>query len=124
MNKIIKFLCVTLVMVVLLSGCSDAFENYEPVEQPHLYWKTIDAVVTEIPDKRHWFATTHHYYISITVYNEEYNLKKTFGEQGSGMFGVPEHWDVKKGDIVKVKLYSWVMDSTGEVVRREIQSFA
>ena len=40
------------------------------------------------------------------------------------MLGVPEHWDVETGDIVKVKLYSWVMDSTGEVVRRKIQSFA
>lgn len=39
---------------------------------------------------------------------------------GSGAFGYPEQGNYRKGDIVKAEMYSWVMDSTGEIVRREI----
>ena len=37
--------------------------------------------------------------------------------QGSG---IPWEIDLKKGDKVEVELYSWIYDSTGEVIKREI----
>lgn len=119
MKKLIVFL-VLMLSIIMLPGC----ETYNLVssqrsEQPHLYWKDIDVTVTDT-DKRHWFATTHWYTVSLTVQSEEYGLTKTFQFKGSGAFGRPEQWQYKIGDTVKAVLYSWVMDSTGEIVRREI----
>lgn len=103
----------------LFTSCGDMnSSNYEKPEQPHLYWKDIDVVVTEI-DKRYWFATTHWYTVNITVYNEEYNLTQTFEDESSGLF-VPNSWNYEKGDVIKAQLYSWKMDSTGEIVKRQI----
>lgn len=110
-------LLVVLTAMLLLSACSCS--SYTPKEQPHLYWKDIDVVVTDI-DKRHWFAGTHWYVVEITVESEEYGLEETFEIEGSGAFGCPEQWRYEEGQTVKAELYSWVMDSTGEVVRREI----
>lgn len=93
--------------------------QYEPKEQPHLYWKDIDVVVENV-DSRHWFASTHHYIVYVTVKSDEYQLTYTDEFAGSGAFGCPEQWNYRKGDVVKAEMYSWVMDSTGEVVRREI----
>lgn len=102
----------------------EAKPNTKPAEQPHLYWKDIDVVVTQI-SHNHWYAGyAHRYKVSVTVYSEEYNLTKTLIQEGSGMWGVPSHWNTKKGDIIKVRLYSWVYDSTGVVHKREIHSFA
>ena len=112
------------IFLFCVTGCDNIkFSNSSAnKEQPHLYWKDIDAVVTEV-NQKHWFATTHHYVLDVTVYSEEYNLTKILTEQGSGAFGTPEHWSIQKGDTVKVRLHSWVMDSTGEVTRREIHDF-
>lgn len=115
MKKIVSLIALT--AILLFSACSSS--SYTPKEQPHLYWKDIDVVVTDI-DKQHWFATTHWYAVTITVKSEEYNLTKTLEIKGSGAFGCPEQWNYEKGQTVKAELYSWVMDSTGEVVRREI----
>ena len=90
-------------------------------EQPHLYWKDIDVVVTSV-DKKHWYASTHWYEVEVSVKSEEYQLTFTDTFKGSGAFGFPSQWEYDKGDIIKAKLYSWVMDSTGEVVRREIHA--
>lgn len=90
-------------------------------EQPHLYWKDIDVAVTSV-DKKHWYASTHWYEVKVSVKSEEYQLTYTEVFKGSGAFGCPSQWEYDKGDTVKAKLYSWVMDSTGEVVRREIHT--
>ena len=115
-----KVICLLSILIVFLGfvGCDS--EPVERVEQPHLYWKDINVVVTNV-NKKHWFATTHHYIIEITVKSEEYGLEKTITSEGGGMFA-PQHWDVKEGDVITAQLYSWVMDSTGEVVKREIHS--
>ena len=109
--------------IILMLGCLFIFAgcDYEPVErpeQPHLYWKDIEVVVEDVVQK-HWFATVHRYELSITVYSEEYNLRKTFNSYTSGMV-TPNGWNSQEGDVITAELYSWVMDSTGEVVRREI----
>ena len=113
-----------LLLVLILSGCAVQQTINMPSggkEQPHLYWKDIDVVVTSV-DKKHWYASTHWYEVKVSVKSEEYKLTFTDTFKGSGAFGRPSQWGYDKGDIVKAKLYSWVMDSTGEVVRREIHT--
>lgn len=112
------FVFVIILLFLMMTGCE--LQPVERKEQPHLYWKNIDVVVENV-DQRHWFAAVHRYEIHITVYSEEYNLRKTLSYSSSGMY-TPEHWGVQKGDIVTAELYSWVMDSTGEVVRRDIHT--
>jgi len=120
-NSMIKrFVCILLGVLIVFSLVGCDLEPVERPEQPHLYWKDIDVVVTNV-NRKHWFATTHHYIIEITVKSEEYGLEKTITSEGGGMFA-PQHWGVEKGDVVTAQLYSWVMDSTGEVVRRDIHS--
>lgn len=119
---LMTFIAITIILC-FFSGCiaGNAETDYTITEEPHLYWKDIDVVVTDI-DKRHWFAGTHWYSVQITVESEEYNLERTIEFKGSGAFGKPGQWDYKTGDIVTAQLYSWVMDSTGEVVRRKINT--
>lgn len=114
-------LIIVLLIALCLTGCNIKTKDsaYQPQERPHLYWKDIDVIVTDI-DKRHWFATTHWYVVNITVESEEYGLIKSFEIKGSGTFGCPNEWDYEEGQIIKAELFSWVMDSTGEVTRREI----
>ena len=120
MKKTICFLTLIALMISIFCGCGyDPDNNYVPPEKPHLYWKDIDVVVVEI-DKRHWFASTHWYVVNVTVKSDEYGLEQTFEINGSGAFGCPQQWNYEKGDIVKAQLYSWVMDSTGEVTQRTI----
>ena len=114
-KKIFIFV-ITVCFLISLTGCG--LEPAERAEQPHLYWKDIEVVVESV-SKKHWFATVHRYELSVTVYSEEYDLQKTLDFYSSGMFA-PEYWNLEKGDVVTAELYSWVMDSTGEVVRRSI----
>jgi len=107
----------SLVLLVFQCGCTQDVQ-YERKEQPHLYWKDIDVVVEQV-DRRHWFAGTHRYEVKVTVRSDEYNLAYTDVITGGGMFR-PKQWSYSEGDIVKAELYSWVMDSTGEVMKREI----
>lgn len=115
-------LLITLLMILLV-GCnlntSQKIQQAPRPEQPHLYRKDIDVVVTDI-DKKTWFASTRWWIVNVEVYNEEYNLTKTFEIKGSGLYGCPEEWEYEVGDVVTTELYSWVMDSAGEVIRREI----
>lgn len=118
-----QIVTVVLLFSLLICLCSCALPepdpNYTPPEQPHLYWKDIDVVVTDI-SRRHWFAGTHRYEVNITVESEEYGLTRTLSYNGSGFFGCPSQWNYEVEDVVKAQLYSWVMDSTGEVTRRLI----
>jgi hypothetical protein len=123
MKRIITILLSFILIVSLLPACS-VTEIHTPKEQPHLYWKDIDVVITDITQD-HWYTPfVHHYKVTVTVYSEEYNLTETLSAEGSGMIGAPKHWSARKGDIIKVVLYSWVMDSTGEIIKRKIQAFA
>lgn len=122
-----KFLGICLVLLgLLLIGC--LFIDEQPVttggqptqvEQPTLYYKDIDTVVTE---SLTWstYCGTWWYYQSITVKSEEYGLEETFMFNSSGTFASMPYWSVQKGDKLKAELYSWKMDSTGEITKREI----
>lgn len=115
-----KISLIVLALLLLLSGCTMP-ENaqYEAKEQPHRYYKDIDVVVTSV-DRKHWYASTHWYEVKISVKSEEYQLTYTETFKGSGAFGCPSQWAYNEGDKVRAELYSWVIDSTGEVTRREI----
>lgn len=107
-------------MILIFSSCAGLDDaSYQPKEQPHLYWKDIDVVVTDI-DRQHWFATTHWYEVSLTVKSDEYGLVQSFTIKESGALNCPTQWEYREGDVVRAELYSWSMDSTGEVIRREI----
>lgn len=112
-----KFVVTFILLLCSLTGCS-----HRPIykqEQPHLYWKDIDVTVENI-DNVGWFAGVPRYRTRLTVYSEEYQLTYTDEFVGSGAFGKPGQCDYKQGDIVKAELYSWVMDSTDEVIERKI----
>ena len=122
--KRVAILLLCFVLILFLFPACSVPEGYEPQEQPHLYWKDIDVVITDI-QQDHWYTPpVHNYKITITVHSEEYDLTETLSATGRGMFGAPKHWDARKGDIIKVRLHSYVIDSTGEIVRRKIHSFA
>lgn len=53
-----KILVILLLLLLCLCSCSGT-SNYTPPEQPHLYWKTVTAVVTD-NDVRRQFAGTHY----------------------------------------------------------------
>lgn len=114
-----KYFTILLLLLFLFAGCTMQQSKTEPKEQPHLYWKDIDVVVTNV-GRGHSYARTHFYRVDVSVESEEYQLTYTDTFAGSGIFGCPPQWNYKEGDVVKAELYSWVMDSTGEVVRREI----
>ena len=110
-----------LVIATFLTGCSAATKvaSQAAVESPHLYWKDIDVTVTDI-EKDHWFAGTNWYRVTIHVHSDEYNLDGEYTDKSSGASGCPASWNYEEGDTVKAEMYSWVLDSTGEVVRRTI----
>lgn len=117
-----KFMLI--IMIVISSffvGCDSntPHTQYVRPEEPHLYWKDIEVIVTDVETCR-WVTKTHWCYVYITVESKEYDLSKTLEFEGSGFFGKPSQWDYQVGDKVTAQLYSWVKDSTGEIVRREI----
>lgn len=120
MTKIHKFLLAgtVVLLIAIMTACSG--ENLTDVseEVEHLYWKDIDAVVTDI-DYRHWYASGHHYTADVTVKSDEYNLQKTFHLTNSDAKRME---GVRRGDTITVEMDSWVIDSTGEVTGRDISS--
>lgn len=71
-------------------------------------------------NKKSWFASTHWYKQQVTVKSKEYNIEKTFEFVGSGVFANMPYWECKEGDVIRAELYSWKMESTGEITRRDI----
>lgn len=99
LNKKIFVILVSL-LFTFLCGCTQNTQ-FEPTEQPHLYWKDIDVVVENV-DSRHWFASTHHYIVYVTVRSDEYQLTYTDEFAGSGAFGYPEQGNYRNGTGLKI----------------------
>lgn len=114
-------LCAITIAAVLLAGCECPVSdpNYVPPEQPIRYCKEIDVVVTDVYYRR-WFAGTHWHEVIVRVESAEYGISGSFAFRGSGYLGVTKQASYKEGDVIKADLYSWVMNSTGEVVKRRI----
>jgi cellulose synthase/poly-beta-1,6-N-acetylglucosamine synthase-like glycosyltransferase len=100
-------------MILSLPKLPESESEYVPPEEPHLYWKDIDVVVTDITKRRS--LNGRHYSVTITVKSEEYGLEETFTYHKQ-----KQYWNYDKGETVKAQLYSWVMDSTGEIVKRQL----
>lgn len=132
-EKSLIIICVVLCLITLIAGIFLIYtlfsmeplpEDYVPSEQPQLHEKEIDVIVKDV-DQKHWFAANvHNYELQITVYSEEYNITETISETSRGMFNTIKYWDAQEGDVIKVKLYYWVMNSTGQVVKQEIKGFS
>ena len=90
--------------------------DFSYTEQPSLYYKDIDVEIISI-SKTSWCSGTHHYEVEVTVKSHEYNLVEDFTYT---MRDAKELQSRKEGDILKARLYSWVMKSSGQVIRREI----
>ena len=118
-GRIFVAMTTMLILMTNITGCAVPEYTKQQQERPHLYWKDIDVVITDI-QKRHWFAVTHWYAGEITVHSEEYGMTETIYYDGTGSMGEPNWWNYEKGDAVMAEMDSWVMDSTGEVVKRKI----
>lgn len=88
-------------------------------EQPVVSNMEIPVVITSI-DKRHWYASTHHWTLRMTVKNEEYGLEKSFDFSASGGFAVVPFWDNNIGDTLTANMKIYTIESSGEVVSRDI----
>jgi hypothetical protein len=126
-EKITSVFVVLAVIFTVISGCWLMYEmltfepdpNYSPPESPHLYWKDIDVVITDIQKDRSFNGRLYFYKVTVTVKSKEYNLEEDFTFEGNNWYP-PKFWNAKKGDTVKAQLYSWVMDSTGQIVKRRL----
>lgn len=124
-EKVASILVIVAVIITAILGCWVVHEmltyepdpNYVPPEKPHLYWKDIDVVITDIQKDRS--LNNRFLRVTVTVKSKEYNLEEDFIFEGNWYYH-PKFWDAQEGDIVKAQLYSWVMDSTGQVVKRDI----
>jgi hypothetical protein len=124
-EKITSVFVILAVIVTAISGCWIMYEmltfepdpNYVPSERPHLYWKDIDVVITDIQKDRS--LNNRFLRVTVTVKSKEYNLEEDFTFEGNNWYQ-PKFWNAKKGDTAKAQLYSWVMDSTGQVVKRRL----
>lgn len=115
MKKI--YLLLVILTMFLFVGC-DTNNNYQNTEEPHLYWKDIDCEVTKC-EYKYWYASGSHFKAEVSVKSDEYGLTKSFTYEG---MDAKNFENTKIGDKVTCTLNSWALDSTGEVVKREIDS--
>lgn len=126
-DKIINFVFIIISILLLVglftliatSDSNTSSNTNQQQEKPVLYWKDIDVKVVS-NNKHSWFVKTRFYKQEIKVISNEYNLEKTFYLNDSGAFANMPYWNVKEGDVIKAELYSWKLESTGEIVNREI----
>jgi len=114
---LVSLIIVLVILSIVVIKSMIDLNNYPCQEMPVQYHKNIEAKIIDIDKKQYSTPLTHGYEVKITVKSEEYNLEETFTIQEGTK---PKEWKYKEGNTVSVELYSWVLDSTGEVVKREI----
>lgn len=115
-----KIFSIFIIISLLFSlyACQKSLDRKE--EQPVLYTTNIKVTIIDI-NKNYWFAaTTHHYKVRFTVYSEEYDIEETFEEENYGAFRALKSYYYQEGDIIEVELRTWIKESTGEIVRRNL----
>ena len=112
MKKVVYVICICILCLVV--GCS-------PPESPRIYVEDIKVEIVDI-SKNKYYEDYMHYDVVCTVYSEEYDITATITENGGGLW-IPDSWYYEKGDIVTVRMYSKVIESTGEVIERKISGF-
>ncbi len=119
MKNVFVIIITVLSILLLLTGC-DEFPmptEREPTTPTTREIVTVDAVV-ESYDEHHWYAGyAHHYKYRVDVYCQEYNLRKTFNDQVSGMWVTSDLAGLKKGQVIKVEV---IKETTGTNVRMYI----
>lgn len=114
------FICILFVTILILPlVIGFASGNFKIPEEPDIQSKDIYVVVTDI-EKKEYYAGTAIREVTIEVYSKEYNLRESYTETYKGIFGNIPCWSYKKGDIVKARLCTAVIQSTGKVVDRYI----
>ena len=93
--------------------------DLELPEQPKAYFEDIYVVITDI-EKKEYLAGTAIREVTIEVYSQEYNLTKRITEIYKGMFCKMPYMEYEKGNIVKARLCTVFMESTGKIVDRYI----
>ena len=116
---ITMFLLIGILISIIALDSNTSSNTNQQEEKPVLYWKDIDVKVVS-NNKHSWFVKTRFYKQEIKVISNEYNLEETFYLNYSGAFANMPYWNVKEGDVIKAELYSWKLESTGEIVNREI----
>ena len=120
-----------LILSLLVFGCyflNDMFTlsqqpiHAQPQPQPHLYWKDIDVTVTNVDVHHYLILTRSNWDVELEVYSPEYDISGSVTIHGEGFGGYPKQADYQEGDVVQAELYSWVDDTTGNVIRREINT--
>ena len=121
-----KNICLLLAILTmaLFTGCDTT--NYQDggyfsersEEKPRLCFEYVDCEVTRC-DYKYWYASGAHFKAEVSVKLEEYGLTKSFTYNG---LEAKDFESVKVGDKVTCTLSYWILDSTGEIVRREISS--
>lgn len=126
-DRTVNFVLITTMLVLIglfaliaISDLSTSPNTNQQQEKPVLYWKDIDVEVVSSRRKSNLFGRVKRYNQAVTVRSEEYKLEKTFKLNSSGVFANMPYWNVKEGDVIKAELYSWKLESTGEIVSREI----
>ena len=88
-EKIATVLVILAVIITAILGCWVVHEmliyepdpNYVPPEKPHLYWKDIDVIITDIQKDRS--LNNRFLRVTVTVKSKEYNLKEDFIFEGN-----------------------------------------
>lgn len=119
-NKFYKGILLIFIIIMLstLNGCGD-MTSYTPPEKPVLYHKDIEVRVVS-NKKQKFTGKVPRASQNIKVVSEEYNLENSFNYSSSGVFMNMPFWSVKEGDVIQAELLSWKLESTGEIVKREI----
>ena len=118
-----KLICIILTICTILSiGIVGVIVGCTPSpDRIRLYYTDINVEIIDI-QKDKYYDEYMHYDITVTVYSEEYDITEVITEYGYGLI-IPLSWNYEKGDIITVRMYSKIIESTGEVLERKISGF-
>ena len=121
MKKLFVIIITVLSILLLLTSC-DEFPmptEREPAVPTTKEVIIADAIV-EAYDENHWYAGyAHHYKYTVTIYCKEYNLRKTFRDQVSGMWVTSDLAGLTKGQIIQIEI---IKETTGNNVTMYINT--
>lgn len=119
LNVKITLLTIFFLLFVIFLGIFNQMSQVP--EGTKLYKQDIDVVVTEISKSETprytGISVIYDYDVDVTVYSKEFNTTEKFSY--SDLFH-SKYFDLEKGDIIQAELYTYKNESTGEIVKKEI----
>lgn len=119
LNVKITLLIIFFLLFVIFLGIFNQMSQVP--EGTKLYKQDIDVVVTEISKSETprytGISVIYDYDVDVTVYSKEFNTTEKFSY--SDLFH-SKYFDLEKGDIIQAELYTYKNESTGEIVKKEI----